>query len=501
MASKKNQVSVKSWGGARPGAGRKKSLPTNASYEGSWRYNPQRAWIYTTGVDAKKELASGTRYELQRKALWLYNNIGLAKGAVDKVAALVGPLKPQARTSDDKWNRMAEEAFHDATSWAPGVDVAGSVNFSQVPRLLVSQMAIAGDVFWQRTLSSSGRGMFRLIGGEHVGSGNATEADGWQDGIRVNEYGKPLEVRVLKTPRNYEEFIDIDAGQINRVGRAYRVGYTRSPSWFAPSLNHFQDYSESLSYEKTSQKIGAQMAFVVTSPEAGNLAFGAGPLNQGQTGSSPTNTYTLDSMMNSSVIPQLKPGEKIESFANNHPSPNFKNFLEVLMTDIACGFGCSKEFLFDMDTGGAGVRWALEEASVMIKGIQDILIHSFAAPFWKFWVWQEIEAGRLPMPGNGSDWYKCSWTPGQGDLSVDFGRDGRLMSDLLLRGQISPQRYYALQGLDSDKQDEDIIRAAARRKKMIAEIAKEEGVELTAQEIFPPAPGSPIPAQTVPQGE
>ena len=67
------------------------------------------------------------------------------------------------------------------------------------------------------------------------------------------------------------------------------------------------------------------------------------------------------------------------------------------------------------------------------------------------------------------------------------------MSDLLLRGQISPQRYYALQGLDADKQDEDIIRFAARRKKLIQEIGAEEGVDLTVSEVFPPAPGAPIP--------
>jgi hypothetical protein len=70
------------------------------------------------------------------------------------------------------------------------------------------------------------------------------------------------------------------------------------------------------------------------------------------------------------------------------------------------------------------------------------------------------------------------------------------MSDLMQRGQISPQRYYALQGLDADTQDADIIRFAARRKKLIAEIAKEEGVELTVADVFPPAPGTPITSQT-----
>jgi hypothetical protein len=78
-------------------------------------------------------------------------------------------------------------------------------------------------------------------------------------------------------------------------------------------------------------------------------------------------------------------------------------------------------------------------------------------------------------------------------VSVDIGRDGRLYSDMLLRGQISPQKFYGMQGLDHDKVLDDTIRAAVRRKKRVMEIAAEEGVEISVAEVFPPAPGSPVP--------
>ena len=156
-------------GGARPGAGRPskaKQQSDLAAYEASYRYNPQRMWVYSPTLDAQKELTSGSRHELLKKAQWLYNNSGLAGGAVDKIARLVGPLQPQARTMDEKWNRQAEQAFGDACRNAAfGVDVSGFVNFDQAVPLLVRQMAIAGDVFWQRITSSSGRGLFRLIPG------------------------------------------------------------------------------------------------------------------------------------------------------------------------------------------------------------------------------------------------------------------------------------------------------------------------------------------------
>jgi hypothetical protein len=193
------------------------------------------------------------------------------------------------------------------------------------------------------------------------------------------------------------------------------------------------------------------------------------------------------------VIPQLKPGEKIESFNNAHPSANLDIFLKYLRRDIAHGFNIPASVLFDPEeAGGATMRFAMEDAAKTISRIQDIIITSFVAPFWRFWIWQEIQAGRLPMPNDGSDWWRMEATAPM-KISVDIGRDGRLYSDMLMRGQISPQDFYNMQGKDHDKVLDDTIRAAVRRKKRVAEIAAEEGVEISVNEVFPPAPGSPVP--------
>jgi capsid protein len=481
-------------GGARAGAGRPKKTDL-AAYEASHRFNPQRMWVYSPTLDAQKELSSGSRQELIKKAQWLYNNSGLAGGAVDKIARLVGPLQPQARTTDEKWNRQAEQAFADACRNAAfGVDVAGFVNFDQAVPLLVRQMAIAGDVFWQRMTSKNGRGMFKLVPGENVGSPVGAESEGWNDGVRIDpKSGRPTYYRILKAPAS-QEFTDIKSDDINHVRRAYRIGYTRAPSWLARAANTLQDIAEYLAFEKQSKKINASIPVVITSPEAGSLGLGSS-LVKGNSSSS-SQPMTVDALTNGSIIPQLKPGEKIETVLEKNAAGNMSEFLSTLKEEISVGLGFSSQFLFDAtDAGGANQRWILLEADSAIDEIRDIIIQQFAAPFWRFWVWQEIQSGRLPMPNDGSDWWRCEFTP-PARLSVDFAREGRLMSDLMQRGQISPQRYYALQGLDADTQDADIIRFAARRKKLIAEIAKEEGVELTVADVFPPAPGTPITSQT-----
>ena len=303
-------------GGSRPGAGRPKKQQTDlAAYEASYRYNPQRMWVYSPTLDAQKELSSGSRQELIKKAAWLYNNSGTAGGAIDKIARLVGPLMPQARTMDEAWNRKAERAFNDSCCNAAfGVDAAGMVNFQQAIRLLVVQMFIAGDVFWQRLTSKQGRALFKLVPGENVGSPVGNAEEGWIDGVKIDpKTGRPISFRVLKAPAS-QDYTDISADDLTQVRGAYRIGYTRAPSRLARGTNTLQDILEYLAFEKQSAKIGASMAFVIKSPEAGNLGMGSA-LIKGQSTSS-QQPMTVDALTNGSVIPQLKPGETIESIIN-----------------------------------------------------------------------------------------------------------------------------------------------------------------------------------------
>jgi hypothetical protein len=106
-------------------------------------------------------------------------------------------------------------------------------------------------------------------------------------------------------------------------------------------------------------------------------------------------------------------------------------------------------------------------------------------------VGQEVLAGRLPENNEFGFARKVRFIAPQ-KVSVDIGRDGRLYSDMVQRGQISPQEFYNMRGQDHDKVLDDTIRAAVRRKKRVAEIAAEEGVEISVNEVFPPAPGSPV---------
>lgn len=471
--------SLSKHGGARLGAGRKKKVTEFAAYEATARTNVQRSWLYMPTLDPAKELTNYDRTELLRRAHWMYNNVGIAARAIDGVARYSAPLVPQARTKDESFNTAVEQLFEDACCTAAfGFDAGAEVNFYEAQPFILRQVALDGDFFWQKILSKNGRGLVRFIGGESIGnSSNLTSSDNWSDGILTDRFGRPTAYNVVN-PADTSKSTIVSADDMHQVRRMYRRGYLRAPSWLARASNHLQDISEILSYEKTSFKLNSQVAFVITSPEAGSIGLGVSRAKQ----DAGTGNVTIDNLYNASGIPQLKPGEKLESFSNLHPNTNFQNFLDYLMRDIAWGMGISPELLWNItDAGGANTRYLLEDANIFFRECQSVIREQFCRPFWTFWVWNEIESGRLPYPGD--DWWRCEWIAPK-PPSVDLGRDGKLYMNLVQAGLLSRKRYNNMMGLDDQQEEDDMIAAAKRLKEKCA------AAGLSVSEVIPPMPGA-----------
>jgi capsid protein len=248
------------------------------------------------------------------------------------------------------------------------------------------------------------------------------------------------------------------------------------------AINHITDISEILAYEKQSFKLNSQVAFVITSPEAGSIGIGSKRVKQDL---NDLGNISVDNLYNSSGIPQLKPGEDIKSFANDHPNSNFETFLNYLMRDIAWGMGIAPELLWDISSaGGANTRYLLEDANQFFAEIQSVTREQFCRPFWTFWIWNEIESGRLEHPGD--DWWRVHFIAPK-PPSVDLGREGKLYIDLVNSGLMSRKRYFGMLGLDADDEIDDLIADAVA----IKEKCEKAGIKKT--DIIPPAPGSGMP--------
>jgi capsid protein len=147
------------------------------------------------------------------------------------------------------------------------------------------------------------------------------------------------------------------------------------------------------------------------------------------------------------------------------------------MGEIARGMGLPPEALM-IFVGSAGTefRGLLEVAQNFLERLQQMLIDQFCRPFWKYWVWHEIQAGRLPYPGD--DWWRVSFRAPK-KITVDNGRDGRLYAQLLDSGYMSWEYYCDIHGLDANETENSIITGYLRRQQKCADLG------LNPADVFP----------------
>jgi capsid protein len=267
-------------------------------------------------------------------------------------------------------------------------------------------------------------------------------------------------------------------------------------SWLGAAVSRIQDIREALDNELASAKLNTKIGLVVESEEAGSLGLGANLRKVENTDGSKQN---LEKVYEGVGTVQLKPGEKISAHTFDRPNLNLTQFVDYLTREIAYSVGVSPEVIWSMSgLNGTATRSALQDADTFFAGVRLIIEQQFCARFWRYAIWQFIKSGKLPYPGN--DWFRVSFV-NPPKVSIDFGRDSKSMLDLVRAGLLSRRKYHNSLGEDSETQMDDVIREAARRKKRIAEIAAEEGVELSEREIFPPAPGAADPGKDSSQSQ
>ena len=469
------EIKKSSWGGKRTGAGRKPktlaapSAETSlAAYEGA-EPHASRGYIYFPTLNPAHELTPLKREALMKKARWLTNNQGFALRAVDGIARYcVGTgIVPQARTADTDFNRAAERRFEDTVCKEPGAfDRAGQVNFYEAQTLVLRQVITDGDFFGQFMKSREEQAMMRFVGAESIGNASwmamGTDQAQWLDGVRLDNFGRPIAYRVLTGDRRVSR--DISAADMLHFRKIRRNGQVRGVTWLAHAVNKLQDITEVLQYVQHSHKLFAQIGYIVTSGEATATDFGArlASIRGATTGPGPTPEVTAQRLFDtSSGILNLKPGEKIDAFSNPHPGPTMEPFLNYLARDISWGIGVSPEVLWSIaGIGGANTRHVLQDASVFFSEVQDMLITQFCRRFWLYWLWQEMRAGRLPYPGD--DWWRVDWIrPAR--PTVDFGRDTKAVLEIVRQGGMSIRTFAEMHGLDEEMEEDAAIATAKRR--------------------------------------
>lgn len=413
-------------------------------------------------TDAKKELTPYARRELVRKSRYLNKNSGFAREVVGDMAiySTGDGIRPQAQTEDPEWNRAAEEYFK---RWSSRPEVTNRFSFEECQNLVCRGVDVDGEYFVLKIRDRFGRARIQLVESHRVGSGaDDTESI---DGVLFDAFGAPLAYMIQQDDSSY---LPVYANAVMHIFEPEFASGARSHPTMQHSINHILDEMEMLALEKHAVKDNQDVSRIIKR-ESGTLEddgdFRVSPdTGEAADQSDPT---AIQRITGGKVL-ALKPGESMDSFQSNRPSPVFTGFLEHLKRDSSAGV-LPYEFVLDSSkVGGAGVRLIVAKADRRFSYRQLILIQRFLKPSWGWVIGDAIDRGELvPM----KSWNKVAWvTPRR--VTTDAGREAESHRKDVEMGLLTFSDHFAEMGMDFREE----IERRAQDAKEILEMARRYGV-------------------------
>ena len=412
--------------------------------------------------DAKLDLLPGTRRELVRRSRYLHKNSGFVRELVGSMAiyATGDGIKPQALSPSPDWNKAAEEYF---ARWAARCEVTNRFCFAECQALVCRGMDVDGEYFVHKTRNADAAPRLQLIESHRI---NDCDRDDTDDGIGFDAYGAPGFYRVQLDDG---KFRDLPANLMLHIFEPESASAVRNAPTLQHSINHLLDEMELIALEKHAVKDNCDISRVLKTErgeldEDGDFSIGK-PAAGGET----SEPGALQRIVGGKLV-ALKPGESLDSFQPNRPSPTFTGFLEHLRRDSALGH-IPYEFAADSSkVGGAGVRLVVAKADRRFSYRQLILIERFIKPVWLFVIGDAIAAKRLPEQ---EAWTRVAFTTPR-RITVDAGREAQQNRSDVEMGLKTLSEHFAEQGMDFAEEME--IRAQNAR--ALLDLAEKFGVPI-----------------------
>ncbi len=406
----------------------------NGSYEGaSVTKKSFRYWNASSKSADRDDLPS--LRTLRARSRDLYRNEPIVTGAIEtNLDSIVGAgLKVQAQidaqylglTEEEanEWEMAAEREFH---FWAnsPNADASRKKNFYELQTVALASALLSGDVFallpgikrryWPYTTSVA------LIEADRVCNKNdAIDSEDLAGGIKVDEYGAPVEYHILKShPGGYDttrEWIEVPAwgksGRRNVVHlfRQTRPGQRRGVPYLSPVLKHLKllgDYTEA---ELTAALITGLFTVFIKNENPDLDPFD----NEGNLELGPGAIVGLNAMEDIAIADPKRPNSAYDAFVRG------------ILEQIGMGLGLPYEVLVKHFTSSyTASRAAFLEAWRAFKSRRSWFVHGFCQPIYEAVITEAVMSGRLHAPGFLEDpfirssYLRATWTgPASGQIN------------------------------------------------------------------------------------
>lgn len=449
----------------------------------------------TGSTDSRWDVSRYTRLELLGSARWLFLNEGVLRGICwDMARYSIGSrgLRPQSRSGNPEFDAAAETFWE---SWCKVADATGKHHFNTLQLLLSVAMDRDGDVGIVLARAASGFPIVQIVEGHRIGSLTEKESDGWFDGVKLNELGRPVAYRV-KTKGNTlrsepEDAIEIPARDFILLFDPQRCDQTRGLSAFTHAINHIHDKKDILGFEKTAVKKNS--AWTAVLQKAGGSADARDWNDDGVTRSE---SGLALMQVNEGQMPVIDINDKITQWMSDRPGVTFSGFLDYLIREVNVGFGLPAEFSWDASKlGGTAQRFILAKAQRRFEERQQLFINKVLNRLWLWVISVGIQRGDLVLPADALPW-NVEWQA-PAELTVDAGRDAVADRDDVSAGLMTAAEHFGRRGKDWESERAQIEKEArdllTRAKKLSTEfgISIDAAVTLLRQNTPNPAPLEP----------
>lgn len=440
--------------------------------------------------DSRFYIGRRTRKELNNKAEWLHQNFGVVKDGSHGIARhVVGKGISLAIDSEDpEFNAAGEQDFEDYALTPDRIDRTGRRNLYEMQDTAVVHRMLRGEFFavhaenprWENAPC------YQLYDSEEIG----TPLDYIQptqnlilDGVQLDpETTAATHYHVLK--KDGSGTVPIPAAQMVHWYKPHAINQSRGITEFAQAVNPLVDIYElrrlTTRSAKAQQLIALVLKGVVKSRGRGALGAikNAAP---GQAGATTADASQLEALGEAAGagIAYLAGDQYSDAklLTPNSPTPLVEQFINFIMRDVMRGWGVHSEFFWNIsDMSGANTRFILAAADLFFQIMADRLIDRFCRPIAFRYLSHRIETGKLVRPKDPLWFQKLTWqTPAR--VTVDNGRDGKLLIELLANGMITLREYCNQRGLNYRSEMRQWIREPLEFLRIAKEECEKAGID------------------------
>jgi capsid protein len=449
--------------------------------------SPTRRSFIAFPTNSRRELTPWTRREVIKKHRALEANCAFLTRIKSKFArqAIGTGIHFRFETEDQAFN---DAARRDVETWWNNKDaysIDGSVDGWESKRLAAETIILDGEYNAVMVKGESGWPMIQPLDVFEIETPPLKQGESpamWDDGVKVNEFERPLAYSVRSLPKTGNEAFRLIAKQdVIHLFKRRRARGHRGMPWGYSGLNQGIDALDLNALVTGTAKLHSALAVAV---KGTGKRGKKGAFNKIETGNAtdPTNTQPLEKVFGSMVNYLGEHGE-LQLLTSNHPGQNVLEFIKLLFQQMCLGYDLPFSVMWSMtEGGGTSVRYDAEDAQSAFDQLGDLVTWQFVRReiIWK--VATSIKSGRIAQPKD-PFWFDKILFRGPRKITVDVGRMANAFKTLTRNCGMSIPRFLEEQGLDADAEMSDQIRFLARTKAK----CEAEGVDFNM--LYEPTPG------------